>query len=122
MALNTYKMHLTNITVRELACWTSSPRAQTSVVIKTRVVPSRNSPIIASLSFCGMSPCIADTVKLLLRIFSVSQSTYQIGVGKKNQYPQIKKEIHVPSSKYQSQGARLISFLCLLVLYKGLNW
>jgi hypothetical protein len=31
--------------------------------------------MMASLSCWGMSPCIADTVKLLLRILSVSQST-----------------------------------------------
>lgn len=62
--------------IKTLACCTSRPRAQTSVVIRTRVVPERNSPMIASLSFCGISPCIAETVKLLLRIFSVNQSTY----------------------------------------------
>lgn len=28
-----------------------------------------------SLSFCGMSPCMDDTVKLASLIFSVSQST-----------------------------------------------
>ncbi len=58
-----------------LTCCTSRPRAHTSVVMRTRVVPDRNSTMIASLSFWGMSPCIAETVKLLLRIFSVSQST-----------------------------------------------
>ena len=31
--------------------------------------------MIASRSFWGMSPCIALTVKLFSRIFSVSQST-----------------------------------------------
>jgi hypothetical protein len=60
---------------RAPTCCTSRPRAQTSVVIRTRVVPLRNSAMIASRSFWGMSPCIADTVKLLLLIFSVSQST-----------------------------------------------
>ena len=62
---------------QKLACCTSSPRAQTSVVIRTRVVPDRNSPMIASLSFWGMSPCICETVKLLLRIFSVNHSTWE---------------------------------------------
>src|SRR5882762_9679346 len=77
-------------------CCTSIPRAQTSVVIKTRLalweksqkklfalagkksydVPPRNSAIIASLSFCTISPCIDDTVKLAARIFSVNQSTW----------------------------------------------
>lgn len=56
-------------------CCTSRPRAQTSVVMSTRVEPPRNSFMIASRSFWGMSPCMLDTVKLLLRIFSVSQST-----------------------------------------------
>lgn len=60
---------------RRPTCCTSRPRAQTSVVIKTRVVPDRNSAMIASRSFWGISPCMADTVKLLLLIFSVSQST-----------------------------------------------
>lgn len=31
---------------------------------------------MASLSFCGMSPCMEDTVKLASRIFSVSHSTF----------------------------------------------
>lgn len=35
----------------------------------TPVLPCR------SRTFCGMSPCIAETVKLLVRIFSVNQST-----------------------------------------------
>lgn len=73
-------------------CWTSIPRAQTSVVIKTRLydndekqkymrldctyeVPLRNSAMMASRSFWTISPCIDDTVKLAARIFSVSQST-----------------------------------------------
>ena len=57
-------------------CWTSIPLAQTSVVINTLVVPPLNSAMMASLSFCGMSPCIDDTVKLFFRIFSVNQSTF----------------------------------------------
>ena len=32
--------------------------------------------MMLSLSFCGMSPCMADTVKLASRILSASQSTY----------------------------------------------
>ena len=78
-------------------CCTSMPRAQTSVVINTRLmytsllthnhripgktthdVPPRNSAIIASRSFWGISPCIDDTVKLAVRIFSVNQSTCTI--------------------------------------------
>lgn len=72
------------------------PRAQTSVVIRTRLVslmtwvgtdilalrdqwtyevPPRNSAMIASRSFCAISPCMDDTVKLDARIFSVNQST-----------------------------------------------
>lgn len=50
--------------------------------MRTRVVPDRNSAMIASRSFCGMSPCIADTVKLLLLIFSVSQSTCPMSINK----------------------------------------
>lgn len=38
--------------------------------------------MIASRSFCGMSPCIADTVKLFCRIFSVSQSTFRLVLQK----------------------------------------
>ena len=38
--------------------------------------PALNSFMMASLSFWGMSPCIADTVKLASLIFSVSHSTY----------------------------------------------
>lgn len=72
----------TQIKVEWLTCCTSRPRAQTSVVMRTRVVPDRNSAMIASRSFCGMSPCIADTVKLLLLIFSVSQSTCPMSINK----------------------------------------
>jgi hypothetical protein len=32
--------------------------------------------MMASLSFCGMSPCMELTVKLASRIFSVNQSTF----------------------------------------------
>lgn len=32
--------------------------------------------MIASRSFCGISPCIEDTVKFASLIFSVNQSTY----------------------------------------------
>ena len=35
-----------------------------------------NSFMMASLSFCGMSPCMDDTVKLASLIFSVSHSTF----------------------------------------------
>ena len=38
--------------------------------------PDRNSFMIASRSFCGMSPCIDDTVKFASIIFSVNQSTW----------------------------------------------
>ena len=34
--------------------------------------------MIASLSFCTISLCIADAVKLAARIFSVNRSTYMI--------------------------------------------
>lgn len=67
-------------------CCTSSPRAQTSVLINTRDVPDLNSTMIASRSFCGMSPCIAETVKLLERIFSVSQSTLRLVLQKMTAY------------------------------------
>jgi len=73
---NSIKWNLNKKMLARLACWTSSPRAQTSVVISTRVAPDLNSDIMASLSCWGMSPCIADTVKLLARILSVSQSTW----------------------------------------------
>ena len=57
-----------------MTCCTSMPLAQTSVEMSTREVPDRNSFMMASLSFCGMSPCIALTVKLLSLILFVSQS------------------------------------------------
>lgn len=41
----------------------------------THLAPDRNSFMMDSRSFCGMSPCMDDTVKLASRIFSVSQST-----------------------------------------------
>ena len=41
-----------------------------------------NSPMMASRSFCGMSPCMALTVKLFCRIFSVSQSTLRLVLQK----------------------------------------
>ena len=69
------------------------PRAHTSVVINTRLqgvsrdqkpcigvtydVPLLNSAMIASRSFCTISPCIEETVKLAARIFSVNQSTFR---------------------------------------------
>lgn len=55
-------------------CCTSMPRDQMSVVMSTRVVPERNSFMMASRSFWGMSPWMLLTVKLAARIFSVSQS------------------------------------------------
>uniref|UniRef100_A0A0K8RG64 Putative translation initiation factor 4f helicase subunit eif-4a n=1 Tax=Ixodes ricinus TaxID=34613 RepID=A0A0K8RG64_IXORI len=63
-------------------CWTSMPLAQMSVVINTRLEPERNSFMMASLSFWGMSPCIEDTVKLASRIFSLSQSTFLLVLQK----------------------------------------
>ena len=38
-------------------CWTSIPRANKSVVIRTREEPDRNSRIMTSRSFWSMSPC-----------------------------------------------------------------
>jgi hypothetical protein len=38
--------------------------------------------MMASRSFCGMSPCMADTVKLDWRILSVSQSTLRLVLQK----------------------------------------
>ena len=52
------------------------PRPQMSVVMRTREAPERNSAMMASRSFWGMSPCMADTVKFASRIFVVSQSTF----------------------------------------------
>lgn len=52
------------------------PRAQISVVISTRLSPDRNSCMMASRSFCVISPCMAETVKLDSRILSASQSTF----------------------------------------------
>ena len=40
------------------------------------LAPDLNSFMIASLSFCTISPCMEDTVKLASLIFSVNQSTY----------------------------------------------
>ena len=61
---------------RVCACCTSMPRPQMSVAMSTRLSPERNSAMMASRSFCGMSPCIAETVKLAWRILFVSQSTF----------------------------------------------
>ena len=86
---------------------TSKPRAQTSVEIRTRLkhkdkavcwglkqgvwsswlllahlAPDRNSFMMDSLSFWGMSPCMDDTVKLASLIFSVSQSTFLLVLQK----------------------------------------
>lgn len=44
---------------------------------KAYLAPDRNSFMIDSRSFWGMSPCMDDTVKLASLIFSVSQSTYR---------------------------------------------
>lgn len=44
--------------------------------------PDRNSFIILSLSFWGMSPCIELTVKLASCIFCVSQSTFLLVLQK----------------------------------------
>ena len=41
------------------------------------LAPCRNSCIIASRSFCAISPFMDETVKLASRIFVVSQSTYR---------------------------------------------
>lgn len=41
----------------------------------TYLAPDLNSFMMDSLSFCGMSPCMDETVKLASLIFSVSQST-----------------------------------------------
>ena len=51
------------------------PRAHTSVEMRTRELPPRNSCMMASRSFWGMSPCMLLTVKLACLILSVSQST-----------------------------------------------
>ena len=63
-------------------CCTSRPRAQTSVVMSTRADPALNSAMIASRSFCTMSPCMDATVKLFCRIFSVNQSTFRLVLQK----------------------------------------
>ena len=42
--------------------------------------------MIASLSFCGMSPCMELTVKLASLIFSVSQSTFLLVLQKITAY------------------------------------
>ena len=56
-------------------CCTSKPRPQTSVAIRTRLLPWRKSFIMDSRSSWGISPCIDETVKLASRIFVVSQTT-----------------------------------------------
>ena len=43
--------------------------------------PDLNSFMMASLSFCGMSPCMEDTVKLASLIFSVNQSTCTMDIN-----------------------------------------
>ena len=44
--------------------------------LQTYLSPPLNSFMIASLSFCGISPCMEDTVKLASLIFSVNHSTF----------------------------------------------
>ena len=46
-------------------CWTSIPRANRSVVMRTRLEPERNSRIITSRSFWSMSPCYKVTSEFL---------------------------------------------------------
>ena len=41
----------------------------------TYLSPALKTFMMASLSFCGMSPCMDDTVKFASLIFSVNQST-----------------------------------------------
>lgn len=50
--------------------------------VKTHLEPDLNSFIISVLSFCGISPCIEETVKFASRIFSVSQSTLRLVLQK----------------------------------------
>lgn len=60
----------------QLTCDTSKPLAQTSVEISTLDRPLLKSAMIVLRSSWGISPCIAETVKLLSSIFCVSQSTF----------------------------------------------
>ena len=46
------------------------------------LAPDLNSVMMASRSRCGMSPCIADTVKLASRILAVNQSTFRFVLTK----------------------------------------
>jgi hypothetical protein len=50
--------------------------------MSTLLVPPLNSPMMASRSFWGMSPCMELTVKLFCLIFSVSQSTLRLVLQK----------------------------------------
>lgn len=59
----------------------------------------RNSPMMASRSFCGMSPCMADTVKLFCRIFSVSQSTFRLVLQKMTACRYITRQRSLPTSE-----------------------
>ena len=60
---------------RGRACCTSIPRARRSVVMRTRLLPLRNSRMMTSRTFWSMSPCVALTVKSFAFMLSVSQST-----------------------------------------------
>ena len=50
--------------------------------MSTREPPERNSSMMASRSDCGISPCMALTVKLASRILAVSQSTLRLVLQK----------------------------------------
>jgi len=61
--------------------------------IWTYEVPPRNSAIIASRSFCTISPCIDETVKLDARIFSVNQSTCRMELTGSIEFPNEKTDL-----------------------------
>jgi len=79
---------------------------------------------MASLSCWGMSPCIADTVKLLLRIFSVSQSTWAqkkiFRLASKPSMMASKQKFWERKAGYEKQKYKQGTFL--LVLQKITAW
>ena len=66
-----------DVRVKHFTSWRKNITFERATHISLYLCPDLNSFMIASLSFCGISPCIAETVKFASRIFSTSQSTWK---------------------------------------------
>lgn len=79
------------------------------------LAPDLNSFMMASLSFCTMSPCMDDTVKLASLIFSVNQSTCT--KGKQNVHKRFFTHKHMLSLHINDY----ISISCIPSIYMYLS-